>query len=72
MAHIMDEVLDSYVMQTLRPGLVEQVEEHLLSCEECQKRLDAAADFVESISAAASKLRAKQSPPQLRLRTACG
>ena len=70
MQHIMDEALDGYVLQTLRPRLVAKVEEHLLICEECRERLDGTADFVASISAAASKLKRTQSPSGRRPHTA--
>ena len=69
MQHIEDEVLDCYVMQTLSPPEVEEIEGHLLICEECQERLDGTSDFVQSISAAALELRQIQSASTLLVRT---
>lgn len=49
---------------------VEAVEERLLICEECQERVNGIDDYVQSISAAALKIRHVESPPKLRVRTA--
>ena len=62
MQHITDEVLESYVMQTLHSPEVGEVEEHLLLCETCRDRMDSSKDFVESMSAAAFELRNREAP----------
>jgi len=70
MQHITDEALEKYAMLSLPPQEIEEVEEHLLACEECQERLEDAAEFVRSMSAAALVVRHMESPS--RVRTAGG
>lgn len=50
--HISDELLDQYALGTLPEERVAVVEEHLLSCEPCQSRLDASDEFAMLFRAA--------------------
>jgi anti-sigma factor RsiW len=67
MQHITDGAIDGYVLGTLSPLRVKEVEEHLLVCETCQERLDGTSDFVQSISAAVLELRQMKAPFTLRV-----
>src|SRR5450631_3776591 len=51
--HFNDEVLDQYSLGVLSPQLLGGVEEHLLTCENCQSRLDASDEFAMLFRAAA-------------------
>jgi hypothetical protein len=57
--HIQEDLLDQYAMATLSEGLVAEVEEHLLSCSLCQKRLIATDEFVHVFRAAATQADAR-------------
>lgn len=50
--HVNDESLDQYALGTLPEERVAGVEEHLLSCEPCQSRLDASDEFAMLFRAA--------------------
>jgi len=54
--HPDDESVERYAMQSLQEPEFAQVEEHLLTCPECQHRLEQIDAFVEAVRGAASKL----------------
>jgi anti-sigma factor RsiW len=65
--HIHEDLLDQYAMATLPEGLIADVEEHLLTCSLCQRRLVQADEFVAVFRAAAAELETK--PVQHRIRS---
>ena len=64
--HIEEDLLDQYAMATLPEGSVAEVEEHLLGCSFCQKRLVEADEFLTVFRKAATELGARpaQQPRQ--------
>lgn len=58
MNHISPEALERYTMSTLTRRRIAALENHLLTCPECQERLQAETDFVTAISGAATQVRA--------------
>jgi hypothetical protein len=57
--HIHEDLLDQYAMATLPEGSVAEVEEHLLSCSLCQKRLVETDEFLTVFRAAATQVDAR-------------
>jgi hypothetical protein len=57
--HIDEDLLDQYAMATLPEGLVAEVEEHLLGCSFCQKRLVETDEFVTVFREAATQMDAR-------------
>jgi len=55
-AHINEDDLEKYGMQTLPEAELAPLEEHLLICAECRDRLEATERYVAAIRAAAAKL----------------
>jgi anti-sigma factor RsiW len=60
--HIDDDALDQYASGTLRPELLVAIEEHLLTCPDCQTRLIAADEFIGLFRAAATQPDARPRP----------
>lgn len=58
-SHVRDEILEAYVFKRLQAEDVDQVEDHLLICAHCQKRLDHTIDFMKATRTAAARLRAE-------------
>jgi anti-sigma factor RsiW len=56
-AHISEDDLEQYVMMTLPEAPLEQLEEHLLVCSECRKRLVETERYVAAMRAAAAMIR---------------
>jgi len=54
--HPDDEFLERYAMQSLQEPELAKVEEHLLTCVECQRHLEEIETFVAAVRGAASKL----------------
>jgi hypothetical protein len=65
--HIDDDVLDRYASGSLRPELLAAIEEHLLTCPDCQTRLIATDEFIELFRAAATQPDARPQPFWRRL-----
>jgi len=65
--HIPEDLLDQYAMATLPEGSVADVEEHLLGCPLCQKRLVETDEFLTVFRVAATHVDARpaQQPRQL-------
>ena len=61
-ADIKEEILDRYSMGTLSGDLIPEVEEHLLTCSECQSRLVETDQFVRVFRAAATQVDARPVP----------
>ena len=57
--HIEEDLLDQYAMATLPEGLVGEVEEHLLSCSFCQRRLVETDEFLTIFREAANQVIAR-------------
>src|ERR1051325_4854909 len=68
--HIDGEMLEHYGRRTLPTRMVERVEEHLLTCEACRERLDETSAFVDSITAAARRIREERLRPKTMDRSA--
>jgi hypothetical protein len=60
--HIEEDLLDQYTMATLPERSVAEVEEHLLGCSFCQKRLVEADEFLTVFRKAATQLGARPAP----------
>jgi hypothetical protein len=58
-SHIEEDLLDQYAMATLPEGLVAEVEEHLLICSFCQKRLVETDEFLTIFREAANQMGAR-------------
>ncbi len=56
-AHPGEDVLEAYSLRRLNRRLLARVEEHLLACEACRRRLEEAAGFAEATRVAARRLR---------------
>ena len=54
--HPDDEFLERYAMQSLQEAELAKIEEHFLTCVECQRRLEEIETFVAAVRGAASKL----------------
>jgi hypothetical protein len=65
--HIDDDVLDQYASGSVRPELLAAIEEHLLSCPDCQTRLIAVDEFIGLFRAAATQPDARPRPLWQRL-----
>jgi hypothetical protein len=65
--HIDDDVLDQYASGSLRPELLAAIEEHLLTCPDCQTRLIAMDEFMGLFRAAATQPDARPQPFWQRL-----
>jgi anti-sigma factor RsiW len=65
--HIDDDVLDQYASGSLRPELLAAIEEHLLTCPDCQTRLIAVDEFIGLFRAAATQPDARPQPLWPRL-----
>jgi anti-sigma factor RsiW len=50
--HIDDDTLEKYLLSMLNPTETEQVETHLLQCEECRVRTAALQDYIETMKKA--------------------
>ena len=59
--HIEEDLLDQYAMATLPEGSVAEVEEHLLGCSFCQKRLMETDEFLAVFREAATEMDARPS-----------
>jgi len=68
--HIEENVLDRYAMGTLSVGSTPKVEEHLLDCFLCQRRLAEADEFLIHFWAAATQLDVRPAPIWQRLQHA--
>jgi hypothetical protein len=64
--HIQEDVLDRYAMGTLEEESIAVVEEHMLECPLCQKRLAVADEFLTNFRAAATQLQLDRSAAQPR------
>lgn len=60
-SHVRDEILEAYVLKRLQAEDVDQVEDHLLICEFCQRRLDQSSQFIQATRIAATRIRAQES-----------
>jgi hypothetical protein len=56
-AHISDNDLENFAMQTLPDSETGPLEEHLLVCGDCRDRLDAEIEFVTAMREAAVTIR---------------
>jgi hypothetical protein len=65
--HIDDDVLDRYASGSVRPELLAAIEEHLLTCPDCQTRLIAVDEFIGLFRAAATQPDARPQPFWRRL-----
>jgi hypothetical protein len=65
--HIDEDVLDRYASGSLRPELLAAIEEHLLTCPDCQTRLIAVDEFIGLFRAAATQPDARPQPAWQRL-----
>ena len=65
--HIDDDVLDQYASGSLRPELLAGIEEHLLTCPDCQTRLIAVDEFIGLFRASATQPDARPQPLWQRL-----
>jgi hypothetical protein len=65
--HIREDLLDQYAMATLPEQSAAEVEEHLLSCSLCQKRLVETDEFLTVFRAAATQLDARPARRRWRL-----
>jgi len=54
--HPDDGVVEAYAMNRLTEPLLAAFEEHLLICEECQRRLQRMDDYLDAVRRAARKL----------------
>ena len=54
--HIEEDLLDEYAVGTLTAGAIAEIEEHLLVCSFCQKRLVETDEFVTIFRSAATQL----------------
>jgi hypothetical protein len=54
--HPDDEVVEAYAMRRLEEPLLSAYEEHLLICEDCQKRLQQMDQYLDAMRRAAQKL----------------
>ena len=57
MNHPFDDAIEAYSRRTLPHSKIQQIEEHLLVCHDCQDRAAATDEFVSAIRAAAMKRR---------------
>ncbi|MCS7024335.1 MAG: zf-HC2 domain-containing protein [Bryobacteraceae bacterium] len=55
--HVQEEILEAYVLRRLQAEEREFVEDHILICEPCQKRLDETRQFVRAAQIAAARIR---------------
>jgi hypothetical protein len=55
--HLLDDILESYVMDRLQADEIEQTENHLLVCEHCRTRLEETRLYVQATKTAASRIR---------------
>jgi anti-sigma factor RsiW len=55
--HVSAEDLDQYTMSMLPQRRIAALESHLLTCPECQERLQAEIDFVTAMRGAAAQVR---------------
>ena len=62
MQHIEENLLDQYAMGTLPQGSITEIEEHLLICLLCQRRLVAVDEFLPLFRSAATPLDARATP----------
>lgn len=60
--HIEENVLDRYAMGTLSGESIPMIEEHLLSCSECQSKLMEADQFLAHFRAAATQIDERAAP----------
>jgi hypothetical protein len=60
--HLDAEEIESYSLQTTPESDVARVEEHLLVCTECQKRVESSDVFVSAMQDGARDLRKKKAP----------
>jgi anti-sigma factor RsiW len=65
--HIDDDVLDQYASGSLRPELLAGIEEHLLTCPDCQTRLISTDEFIGLFRTAATQPDARPQPLWQRL-----
>jgi len=65
--HIDDDVLEQYALGSLGPELLAAIEEHLLTCRDCQTRLIAVDEFIGLFRAAAVQPDARPRPLWQRL-----
>jgi len=65
--HIDDDVLEQYASGSLGPELLAAIEEHLLTCPDCQTRLIAVDEFIGLFRAAAMQPDARPRPLWQRL-----
>ncbi|MBL8231071.1 MAG: zf-HC2 domain-containing protein [Bryobacterales bacterium] len=59
-SHVRDEILEAYVLNRLQAEEIDQLEDHLLICEYCQKRLDQSSQFIQATRIAATRIRAQE------------
>lgn len=64
--HLEAEEIESYSLQTTPESDVARVEEHLLVCTDCQKRVESSDVFVRAMQDASRDLRAKKAPAARR------
>lgn len=56
-AHPDEELLEGYVMETISEEEALELEEHLLTCEDCRQALTATEAFVAAMKAAGTRIR---------------
>lgn len=62
-----DEIIDSYVANSLEEGAVATLEEHLLLCATCGERVSQAQQYHAAAREACSRLRSQERKPALSL-----
>jgi anti-sigma factor RsiW len=55
--HLIDDSLEQYVLLTLPESDLQAVEEHLLTCAKCRRRLQETEEYIAAMRLAAARLR---------------
>ncbi|MGA3017273.1 MAG: zf-HC2 domain-containing protein [Bryobacteraceae bacterium] len=68
--HFDEEASERYSMGTLSGEEAEQIEEHLLICEACRRRVAESDTYVAAMRQAAARVRRSKAKPKTKSRTA--